>query len=176
MSAPLQGTASAQNAIKRVHYTHDAMIDLMVSQPQLDQNELAAYFGYSVGWTSRVINSDAFQARLAERKVDLVDPTIKQNFEDRLKGLANQSLDILTRKLDATQSADLAIKSLQLSTTALGMGARQQNVAPTQMTFVVALPPKSLDQQEWAEGARKATMPQPLPVVQDVTAKETQNG
>jgi hypothetical protein len=165
-----------KNAIEKVNYSHDAMIDLILANPKITQNELAATFGYSVGWTSRVIGSDAFQARLAERKVEVVDPEIKQNFEQRLQGLGLQSLDVIQRKLDATQNPDLAVKALELSTKALGFGARAQNIAQ-QNNFVVALPPKMVNEQEWAAHAKATVSPsipasiQEIPSVVDVTPK-----
>lgn len=153
MSAPLTGTASAAGAISRVRYTHDAMIDLLISRPGVAQNEIAKYFGYTVGWVSRVVNSDAFQARLALRKEDITDPLLIQSFEERLKGLANQSLEIIQNKLDATANPDLAIKALELSTKALGMGARPERATQVSNTFVVALPPKVENEGDWASGA-----------------------
>lgn len=152
MSAPLVGTVSAANSITRVHYTHDAMIDLIIGRQGISQNEIARYFGYTAGWVSRVVNSDAFQARLATRKADVTDPLIIQSFEERLKGLANQSLDVIQAKLDATSNPDLAVKALELSTKALGMGARDRGPQQT-VNFVVALPAKVSDEGTWASGA-----------------------
>lgn len=150
MSAPLEGTATGRElGPVKVNYTHDAMIDLILAEPGITQQQLAVKMKYTFGWVSRVIGSDAFQARLAYRKADVVDPEIKQNFEDRLKGLANQSLAVIQHKLDATQNADLAIKALDLSTRALGFGARVQNVQ--QNNFVVALPQKAVSESEWAK-------------------------
>lgn len=152
---PLQGTVSGKGAIARVRYTHDAMIDILLAKPTISQNELAAEFGFTRGWVSRVLGSDAFQARLAQRKEEVVNPEIRQNFEERLKGLALQSLDVIQEKLEATRSPDLAVKALDLSTKALGMGARPQNIAQ-QNTYVVALPPKVEDQGAWASQAKAA--------------------
>ena len=72
-SPPLEGTATGKDAIARVKYTHDAMIDLIVAQPGVKQGEIAKYFGYTQAWVSRIMNSDAFLARLAQRKADLVE-------------------------------------------------------------------------------------------------------
>lgn len=153
MAEPLKGTESAANALARVKYSHDAMIDLVIANPRISQNEIAGYFGYTVPWVSRIFGSDAFQARLAERKAELVNPALTEAVEGRLKGLAMQSLDILEEKLQATRSADMAMKALEISTKAAGYGARQQNVA-VQNNFVVALPPKSADAQSWAQAHR----------------------
>lgn len=150
MATPLIGTATGREfGPARVHYTHDAMIDLILMEPNISQNEIAKQMGYTHGWVSRIIGSDAFQARLAERKVEVVNPEIKQNFEERVKGLAAQSLEVITRKLEATSSPELAIKALDISVKALGMGARVQNLQ--QNTFVVALPQKAKSEGEWAQ-------------------------
>ena len=148
-SAPLLGTESAAKAIVRVRYTHDAMIDILIANPNISQNELAKAFGFTVPWVSRVMCSDAFQARLAERKHDLVDPTIRMTLEDKFKAMATKSLDIVMDKLCTVPTADLALKALELSSKALGMGARQANVS-VQNSFVVALPGKSDSAQSWA--------------------------
>lgn len=151
MSAPLRGTEFAANAIQRVSYSHDAMIDLILVQPGISQNEIAKHFGYTVSWVSQVFNSDAFQARLAERKADLVDPVILATIEEKMKGVAAQSLDIIARKLEATQSPDMALKALELTSKALGYGANTSRGGSTQVNFVVALPGKAQSAAEWAE-------------------------
>lgn len=135
-SAPLVGTASAANALARVHYSHDAMIDHLIENPGISQDALAAMFGYSVPWISRIINSDAFLARLSERKHDLVDPAIALTLDEKFRSLAAQSLDVIQEKLFLTKNVDTAIKALELSTKALGYGARQQNLN-VQQNFVV---------------------------------------
>jgi hypothetical protein len=150
---PLQGTATGKNAIARISYSHDAMIDLILANPQMQQAEIAARFGYTQGWVSRIIGSDAFQARLAERKEEVINPEIRQNFEERLKGAALQSLDVITKKLEATQNPDLAVKVLDISTKALGFGARPQNIGQ-QNNFVVALPQKIENEGDWATAAK----------------------
>lgn len=150
MSTPLAHTASAAMAIERVKYTHDAMIDLILRDPAVSQNKLAAHFGYSVGWVSRVVCSSAFQARLAERKTELVDPTILQTLDEKFNAAANLSMEVLIEKLAITRSPDLALKVGELSSKALGYGARQQNLN-VQTSFVVAMPEKVADAQAWAE-------------------------
>lgn len=168
MNAPLVGTESAKHAIARVRWNHDAIIDFMIANPEVSQGAIAKEFGLTESWLSRVINSDAFRARLAERKAEVIDPTLVQGFEDRLKGLAHTSLEIIQKKLDVSQNTDLAFKSLELTTKALGFGARERGGVSVQNTFVVALPEKAQDAQEWANSARKAPI--------DVAAKEVSNG
>ena len=150
MSTPLMGTDSAAGAIQRVSYTHDALIDMIIANPAISQGELAKAFGYTQGWLSRVMNSDAFQARLAARKTEVVDPQLVLSIDEKLRALASKSLDVVLDKLAVTQSPDTALKALEVTSKALGYGARQQNLN-VQQNFVVALPGKSACAQEWAQ-------------------------
>ena len=132
----LQSTKSAANALQKVHYTHDAMIDIIIAKPDVTQNTLAEYFGYSVGWISRILCSDAFQARLAQRRGEVVMPGLLSTFEERLKLLATNSIELVLEKLEERDEegkpvADIGtvFKALEISTKSLGYGARQTNVA-----------------------------------------------
>lgn len=148
-SAPLQGTESAANALGRVKYTHDAMIDIMIANPGANQGELAKTFGYTQAWVSRVCNSDAFLARLAERKKDLVDPAIAFSLDEKFRSLADTALDVVMEKLTVTRNPDTALKALELASKAMGYGARQQNLN-VQQNFVVAMPGKAPSSEAWA--------------------------
>jgi len=149
MSEPLIGTESAALSIARVKYTHDSMVDLIIANPAISQGDLAKHFGYTQAWVSRVMNSDAFLARLAVRKNDIVDPALTLSIDEKLRALASKSLDIVMEKLTLTQSADLGLKAMEIATKSLGYGARQQNLN-VQQNFVVALPAKSQDADMWA--------------------------
>lgn len=149
MSQPLQGTESAKDSIKRVSYTHDALIDLHISNPVLTQGELAKHFGYTQAWISRVMNSDAFLARLAQRKEDIVDPVLTMSIDEKLKALASLSLDVVQEKLAITRNPDTALKALDSTVKALGYGARQQNLN-LQQNFVVQMPQKAASVEDWA--------------------------
>jgi transcriptional regulator with XRE-family HTH domain len=120
-------------AIQKINYSHDGMINLIIANRGISQNALAAHFGYSASWISQVMSSDAFQARLLERAGEIEDPTLRATVEESLKGLVSRSMEILKRKLDepdVTKIPDnLAIRTLELSTRALGYGAREQTVA-----------------------------------------------
>lgn len=150
MSSPLQGTASAAGAIERVKYTHDALIDVIIQNPTIKQKDLAEHFGYTQAWLSRIMNSDAFLARLAERKKDIVDPSLTLSVEEKLRALADKSLDVVMEKLELSRSPDLGIKALEMTTKALGYGARPANVA-IQQNFVVPMPQKAPSADAWAQ-------------------------
>lgn len=150
VSQQLQGTESAKEAIGRVKYTHDAMIDILIAHPGVTQNALAQHFGYTPAWVSRVVNSDAFQARLAVRKADLVDTTLVLSIEERLKTLVSASLDKLMDKLNSgVANFDQTLKAVEIGTKALGYGARPENVQVNQ-NYVVAMPPQIGNQNDWS--------------------------
>ena len=150
-SPQLEGTASAQYAIARVKYSHDAMIDLMIAQPGIKQGEIAKHFGYTQAWVSRIMNSDAFLARLAQRKSDLVDPSIALTIDEKLRAVAAKSLDIVLEKLASpVVTFEQAMEGANLASKALGYGARQNNLN-VQQNFVVAMPGKAATAEEWAK-------------------------
>lgn len=145
-----QGDDYSGNRLKRVHYSHEAMIDVIIAEPTLSQNELAARFEKSVSWISIIMGSDAFQAALAKRRDDILDPFLVATIEERLRGLADQSLRVLATKLEQSNNPDLALKSLELTTKALGFGARAVGQTNVQNNFVVQLPPQIEDSGSWA--------------------------
>lgn len=149
-SPPLEGTQSAAVAIARVKYSHDAMIDLIIAQPGVKQSEIVKHFGYTQAWVSRIMNSDAFLARLAQRKADLVDPSIALSIDERLRAVAAKSLDVVLEKLELVPTGEFALEAATMASKALGYGARQNNLN-VQQNFVVAMPQKAADAGQWAE-------------------------
>lgn len=127
VSAAVVSADPIRPALKKISYTHDGMIDLIIANPAISQGRLASHFGYSASWVSTIIASDAFQSRLAERSQELVDPTIRASVKERFEGLVLRSMEILQEKLNkpADQIPDqLALRALEISTRAAGYGAK----------------------------------------------------
>ena len=78
-----------------------------------------------------------------------MDPQLVLSIDEKLRALASKSLDVVLDKLAVTQNPDTALKALEVTSKALGYGARQQNLN-VQQNFVVALPPKAASASEWA--------------------------
>lgn len=113
--------------IKRVTYTHAAMIDLIIANPWMSQDDLARHFGYSATWISNIIHSDAFQTAMALRKDEVVDPVLRQTVEDQFKGLVARSLEIIRFHLNKPARdvpVTVAMKALEVSAKAAGFGAK----------------------------------------------------
>ena len=154
MTQELKGTEAAKDAIKRVTYTHDMMIDAMLANPTISNQELATLFGYTAPWISQIKNSGAFQERLAERRKETSDPILIASIEDKFRGIVDRGLDVMAEKLNQPAGmvpADVAMKAIDLGARALGYGAKATSQG-TQVnaTFVVALPNKAESEASWS--------------------------
>lgn len=155
-------------AIQTVKYTHDAIIDEILLNPGVSQGELALMFGYSQAWMSIIINSDAFKHRLADRKGELVDPSITASIENRLDAVARRSLDRLMEEIEKPGPK----KILDLVAAAkLGVGDRNLvNSKPSVQNnlYVVHLPSPAPNTPSWLENAQGRKLPL-VPEVVDVS-------
>lgn len=125
-------TGEMRGGVAKTSYSHDALIDTILANPAISQNELAATLGYTPGWVSQVIGSDAFQAALALRKDQIVDPLLRGAVEESFKGLVLQSMHRLREKLDANPSDTLVLEVFKNSARALGYGSRVEINAKVQ--------------------------------------------
>jgi len=111
--------------IAKVRYSHDGMIDLLITNPGIHQNAIAKHFGYSAAWVSTILASDAFQVRLAARRHELVDPQITTTIEERFKALANASVEKLLEHMNQPMvqiDPEVMLKAAALGAKALGIG------------------------------------------------------
>jgi hypothetical protein len=146
------------DGISCVRYTHEAMADRIIADPSIHQNHLAAIFGFTPGWVSKMVNSDAFQAYLHSRKEELTDPELKARVEARMRSveaqlrvIADLSLERITETLAAGTplSDDFVLQTAKLSTAALGYGARPAGAASTNVAVIIQVPSKAQNSQEW---------------------------
>lgn len=115
--------APTMGRLKKIHYSHDSMIDTLIANPVISQNQLAAMFDRTPAWVSNLMASDVFQARLAERREELVDPTIRASLEERARALFEKAQEVLLRKLhEPTVSEKVALKAYELGAKSVGVG------------------------------------------------------
>jgi hypothetical protein len=115
----------------KVNYSHDGMIDLILTSPGISQDQIAALTGYTAGWISNIMASDAFQSRLAARREEVIDPVVRATLEERVKGLTLRSLEVLQTKLSQPLVSDtVALKAFELGAKAMGMGGHAPPPAP----------------------------------------------
>jgi hypothetical protein len=128
---------------------HDAVIDFMLVNPMAKNRQIGEAFGYTAQYISRLICSDMFQAKLAERKEKFIDPVVSAGIEDRLTGLLAQSAEIIEAELEKTRSASLALSTMSILAKAGKYGAKVQ--APVQVTtYVAVVPQKEQSSESWA--------------------------
>lgn len=125
--------AAKPQAIDKVRYTHTDMIDFIISNPGVSQNDLAKRYGYTVGWVSQVMSSDAWQSAMAARRDEVVDPVLVATINERFTAMTNRSLDRLMEKLNAPAVSDnVVLKAVELGAKAMGVGGNAPPPAPPQ--------------------------------------------
>jgi hypothetical protein len=125
--APARTQAATMGRLVKVRYTHEDMIDFIIQNPMTSQKDMAARYGYTEGWVSNILASDAFQAAMAKRKDEVVDPVIRATIEERFKALVHRSLTVLMAKLEQPAVSDqVALRAVELGAKALGMGGHAQ--------------------------------------------------
>jgi hypothetical protein len=114
-----------------VVYSPEAMVQLMVDHPEYTHAQFAAAFGRKANWFAAVLANGEFQAVLEPRRSEIHDPSLTATMEERMRGLALQSLNVLQQKLDTKEVNEQTIlKAMELSTKALGMGMAVPVTAP----------------------------------------------
>jgi hypothetical protein len=158
----------------KTRITHDAIIDVMLAQPRITRRELAGLFGFkSEASISIITSSDAFQARLAKRSGDIIDPILTATVEERIRGLAVKSAEMLAEALDKDpKDVKLALEVFKESSRAGSYGAKA--AVAVQTNFVVHLPGPASSSAEWKERFAPGGAPVLLPRVDDAPSEGDQ--
>lgn len=142
------GWQSAKDGVKRLRYTHEDCIDLILARPGISQNELAEIYGVTPAWMSIVVNCDAFKVKLAERKAELVDPVLQASLNERYGALAAASVDRLLKRI-ADEKAEVTDKVLleaaALGAKAIGMGEPKPTGPSNAVDHLAALAHRLVD-------------------------------
>lgn len=103
LGALIPGNAPASpEPIKELSHTHLSFMDWILENPEKGLKEMSAYYGYTMSWLSRVINSDIFQAKLAERRKD-IELRICDDIPTRLRGLGQAVIEKMEEQLQNSQ-------------------------------------------------------------------------
>lgn len=131
---------SGRQDIKKLSLSHDELITLLLANPFKTHREIAAFAGYTESWLSRIIASDCFQVRLAERLEKEVEPerraAIRAHFasvEELAQGSLRRCLELMAERLDKPSEGiadQFLIKSTEMHAKLLGYGARVEPTAP----------------------------------------------
>lgn len=94
LQMPLKG-------IGKISYSHEALINWLLVNPDRPLSDAAAYFGYTQAWLSTIIHSDVFQAKLLLRQ-NAVFASVAADLPAKLGTAAHIALDRMTEKLTTT--------------------------------------------------------------------------
>lgn len=138
--SPAVGSVQPPVRLTAASLTYDQIVDeVLLSPPAETQGQLAKRIGYSQSYLSRLIASDAFQAKLADRIEKTIEPERRDIFklrfasiEEEARGILKRSLEKLADRLDDPVGVpdQLLIKSAEMSGKLLGYGARHDPAAP----------------------------------------------
>ena len=91
--------------IDRISYTHEAVADWLISNPEKPLSECAKTFGYTQPWLSTIIHSDAFKVYFSQRRAAL-NLVIHNGIATQLQNTTKKALDLLDKKLDSEEDLD----------------------------------------------------------------------
>ena len=115
--------APTMGVVAKVNYSHLDMIDYILAHPGASLKDLAARYGYSIGWICNVQASDAWKSAFAARRAELVDPVLAATIAERFEGVTALSLERLREKLEAPQVSDqVVLRAVELGARAMGVG------------------------------------------------------
>jgi len=148
-TARMQASREENGAPRNFLQAHMVIIDQLLMDPAITTTKLSAVTGYSRNWLHKVMASDAFQAKLAERQKALCDPIIMSSIKDRLQGLVSRSLEVLEERMESDKvSLDTALNVFGVSSKAMGLGAVKATAPVNQ--FVVHIPQPIANADTWA--------------------------
>lgn len=87
----------------KFNYWYEALIDLLIANPEMLQSERARRLGRTQAWVSMIENSDSFKERYALRRANH-SSRVSQLVEDKLHNVTNLALDKLK---DALETKDI---------------------------------------------------------------------
>jgi len=91
--------APPPKGLGKLSYSHDALINWLLVNPDRPLKDAAAYFGYTQAWISTIIHSDVFQAKLFVRQ-QAVFVQVSQSIPAKLGAAVNIALERMTEKLE----------------------------------------------------------------------------
>lgn len=168
---PAPRTYSDIKANRRMRWWYESLADLMIANPKMTQNDLAAHFGRTATTISIIVNSDAFKAYMRQRR-DEMSQMLDHSIRSKLMTLTDNTLDVMIDKIDKKKDTiplQELNRTVENAFKALGYTSDRPQVVvnnnPTSQTTVVV--PVSLDDLQAAQQALRAS--QRAPQMVDVT-------
>lgn len=84
--------------VKGLSYRHEAIIDYMLANPDMNKGEIAEALGYTVSYFSILINSDLFQAEFRARR-DEFSETLSDRTQRKLFSVTEKAAKVVEEQL-----------------------------------------------------------------------------
>lgn len=116
--------------LSRLTITHDAILDWLIANPGKGaMSKCANYFGYTQAWLSSIVWSDAFQAKLRDKKEILFTETLVP-LREQVAGVATRALERLGEKVEVIEDPKVLVDVADKMLHRLGY-APKADTAPT---------------------------------------------
>lgn len=124
----------------KVSFKHNEIMDYLLVNPNVKLADVAAHFGFTPGWLSQVIHSDAFQTLLREKQGYAFHSTVL-SVKEKMENIAHQALDKLSDSLANENDAETlsGIAGNMLDRLGFGTKNSQNPQAPGGNTYVTVL-------------------------------------
>ena len=131
--------APTMGGLARVSYTHQDMIDYMISHPGYRLGDLAVRYGYSVSWLSNISHSDAFKAAYAARHEEVVGPRML-SIAEQFEGVTALALTRLGEELEKPAvNPNVVLRAVELGARAMGVGGNAPPPPPPNQDHLATL-------------------------------------
>ena len=148
-----QDRAPTMGTVAKMRYSHIDMIDYIISNPGCRLQDIAARYGYTIGWISNIQASDAWKSAMAARRTEMVDPLLHATIQERFEGITALSLQRLQEKLEAPQVSDnVVLRAVELGARAMGVGGNAPPPPPPSQDHLAQLANRLIELQS---GIRK---------------------
>ena len=100
---------------------HEAIIDVLVQNPQMKVTELALHFGTTIGWMSVIMHSEVFKEALA-KKNEVVFNEVVLPTRARMQAVADASYEKLADKVPFIEDPKMLLEIADRTANKLGYG------------------------------------------------------
>lgn len=97
----------------------NAVAEWVLINPTITHRELITKFKMSALAIQTLLHSEDFRERLDNCRARLVDPSLAQALNDRIKNVTLKSLDLVAKRLETNPSAEYALSVLQMVQTTI---------------------------------------------------------
>lgn len=127
--------------LKKIKPVHEHIMDVVLEHPDISLRELGSAVGYSVSYLSIMMNSDAFQARLAERRQQITRSGV--DIPNRMRAVAAVALDKLSDHVERSEDPDFLRSTADMMLHRLGYAPQKVGTGVTvqtgpQVQFVIS--------------------------------------